>query len=173
MIFRLSGRLNYEHAALAVVFRNKLNTFLFFSLAPAVSLLYMFLLPSLPAGGLVPDAIRFITPVQIIFSVTFGVLLSLVVVLNIQAFRMNVPSARGSAIGSVLASLVNGLCCTPLVPLVIALTGASTPVLFQYSPPIQAFFEKYASYFYLMSAILLLFSIHSASKGISCCRRTG
>ncbi len=173
MIFRLSGRLNYEHVALTVVFRNKLNNVLFFSLAPAVSLLYMFLLPSLPAGGLVPDAIRFITPVQLIFSVAFGVLLSLVVVLNIQAFRMNVPSASGSAVGSVLASLVNGLCCTPLVPLVIALSGASTPVLFQYSPPIQAFFENYASYFYLMSATLLLLSIHFVSKGISCCKTVG
>lgn len=171
MMLRPKRRFGNEQSAIALVFSSESNIAIFLALALATSLLYMMLLPSLPSGGLIPGAIKFITPLQLVFSIVFGILLSLVVLLNVQSFRMNAPSARGSAAGAVIASLVNGLCCTPLIPLLIAATGASTPVLFQYSPPIQFFFEHYATYFYLLSSVLLVVSIHTTSKGIACCRR--
>lgn len=141
----------------------------FLSLSSLTSVLYMFLLPSLPLGGFTFYAIRFITPVQVGFAVAFGILLSLVIILNVYAFRVNASSGKRLTLGSVLASLVNGLCCTPLIPTLLALSGASTPILFEYSPRIQAFFAFNYAYFYLLSVFLLVLSIHYLARNISRC----
>lgn len=170
----LTLSLTYERNALRLAFSQKKYLSLFAVLAVGISTLYMYLLPSLPDGVLIaPYAIRFITPLQVAFALIFGVLLSLVVVLNVYAFGMRASSGKRLTIGSVLASFCNALCCTPIIPTLIALFGASTPVLFDYSPRIQAFFEFNYPYFYLFSAVLLLISIHYLTKNISSCCHYG
>jgi hypothetical protein len=174
MMSSLLSRFHYERSALAALFAGRAYLFLFLALSVSVSVLYMFLLPSLPLGALVPFAIQFITPVQVAFALIFGVLISLVVALNVYAFRIRASSAKSLTVGSVLASLVNGLCCTPLIPSLIAMTGVSTPVLYEISPRLQAFFEFNSQYFYALSAVLLLVSVHFLSRNISsCCERRG
>jgi hypothetical protein len=173
MMNSLLSRLHYERFALDAVFTGRAYLSLFIGLSVSISMLYLFLLPSLPEGALVPYAIDFITPIQAAFALIFGVLISVVVTLNVYAFRMRAPSVKGITVGSVLASLVNGLCCTPLIPSVLALTGASTTVLYEISPLIQGFFEFNYPYFYALSAFLLLISIHYLSRNIfsACCSR--
>ena len=165
--------LDPDYRGLSLAFGEKKYIVTFVILGVLISALYMYLLPSLPDGVLIaPYAIQFITPVQEAFALIFGILLSLVIVLNIYAFRMHSSAGKRLTVGSVLASLVNGLCCTPLIPTLIALSGASTPVLFDYSPRIQAFFEFNYQYFYLLSAALLFISVHYLSRNIySCCKR--
>lgn len=164
----------YERIALNALLSERAYLSIFLALSTSISVLYMFLLPSLPLGSIIPTAIYFITPIQIAFAVIFGVLVSLVATLNLYALRMRATSlskANSITIGSVIASLVNLLCCTPLIPSMLALFGASTPILFDYSPKIQAFFEFNYPYFYILSAVILLVSVHYVSKNISCCRR--
>ena len=161
--------LHCERFAVGAAFAGRAYLLLFLALSVSVSALYMFLLPSLPLGAIVPYAIRFITPVQAAFALIFGVLLSLVAMLNVYAFRMRASSVKGIAVGSILASLVNGLCCTPLIPSLIAVTGASTPVLYEISPRLQAFFEFNSQYFYALSVALLLISVHYLSRSITAC----
>jgi hypothetical protein len=165
--------LAHERNALRLAFSQKRYIALFAFLAISISTLYMYMLPSLPDGVLIaPYAIQFITPLQEAFAIIFGILFSLVIVLNIFAFRMHTSSGKRLTVGSVLASLVNGLCCTPIIPTLIALSGASTPLLFDISPKIQAFFDFNYPYFYLLSAALILISVHYISRNItSCCRR--
>ena len=163
------GRLYSERFAVEAAFAGRAYLVLFLSLSVSISVLYLFLLPSLPLGGLVPYAIRFITPVQAAFALIFGVLLSLVVALNVYAFRMRVSSVKGVTAGSIIVSLVNGLCCTPLIPSLIAITGASTPVLYEIPPRLQAFFEFNSQYFYALSVALLLISVHYLSRSITAC----
>jgi hypothetical protein len=162
-------RLHCERFAVEATFAGRAYIALFLSLSISISALYLFLLPSLPLGALVPYAIRFITPVQAAFALVFGVLLSLVVTLNVYAFRMRASSVKGVTAGSIIASLVNGLCCTPLIPSLIAMTGASTPVLYEISPRLQAFFELNSQYFYALSVALLLISVHYLSRSITAC----
>ncbi|MDG6926536.1 MAG: hypothetical protein JRN09_08275 [Nitrososphaerota archaeon] len=164
------GRLHYERFALGAAFAGRIYLLLFLALSMSVSVLYMFLLPSLPLGALVPYAIQFITPTQVAFALTFGVLIALVATLDVYAFRMRASSVKAVTVGSILASLVNGLCCTPLIPSLIAMTGASTPALYEISPRLQAFFEFNSQYFYALSVALLLISVHYLSRSItSCC----
>ncbi len=165
-------RLHYldcERSALEALFGGRGYLLFFIALSVSVSVLYMFLLPSLPLGGFVSYAIEFITPVQVAFALIFGVLIGLVVTLNVYAFRLRASSAKSLTVGSVLASLVNGLCCTPLIPSLIAMTGVSTPVLYSISPRVQLFFETNSEYFYSLSVALLLISVHYLSRSISAC----
>jgi hypothetical protein len=161
--------LGYERNAVSMVFSRRWGSALFLVLSTSISAFYLFLLPSLPDGTFTFGAIAFITPLQTAFAFAFGILFSLVVVMNVFSFKIRAAGAKGLTIGSILASLVNGLCCTPLIPTLFALLGASTPVLFEYSPRIQAFFEFNYPYFYLLSAIALVGSVHYLSKNISCC----
>lgn len=162
-----------DYRGLRLAFEEKKYVVAFAVLGVLITSLYMYLLPSLPDGVIIaPYAIQFITPIQEAFAVVFGVLFSLVVVLNLYAFRIHSSAGKHLTIGSVLASLVNGLCCTPVIPTLIALSGASTPLLFEYSPKVQAFFEFNYEYFYLLSAALLFISVHYLSRNISsCCKR--
>jgi len=162
--------LGYERNTLGIVLNEKWYRVAFLLLSAVVSVFYLFLLPSLPFGTLTPSAISFIKPLQVAFAFVFGILLALVIVLNAYSFKIRAAGTKGLTLGSILASLVNGLCCTPLIPTLLALFGASTPVLFEYSPRIQAFFEFNYQYFYLISAFTLLASVHYLSKNISCCK---
>lgn len=169
----LSNLLRQERSALLLVFSERKYAILFSILAIGISALYMYLLPSLPEGVLISQyAIRFITPTQEAFAVAFGFLFGLVIVLNLYAFKMRASSSKGLTLASILASFVNALCCTPLIPSIIALSGVSTQLMFELSPRIQAFFESTYLYFYLLSAFLLLVSIHLISKNISSCCHT-
>lgn len=138
-------------------------------LSVAITLLYVVLLPSLPNGAINLQVVRYITPLQVVFAVIFGVMLSLIITLNVYAFRINSPGAKATTVGSILSSLVNGLCCTPLIPSIIAFFGASSEVVFRYSPPIEAFFEFYYPYFYLLSAVILAYALLRLGKNIVCC----
>jgi hypothetical protein len=161
----------YLPQALSLVFERRAYLYSFLVLSVAISSLYIVLLPSLPLGTLNFQVVRFITPLQLAFAVVFGILLSLVVTINIYSVKFRVKGTKGITIGSILASAVNGLCCTPVVPSLIAILGASSTVIFEYAPPIQAFFERDYPYFYLLSALLLLLSLQRSSKNIVCCKR--
>ena len=56
---------------------------LFAVLSASFSTLYLVLLPTLPFGAFVLQAIMFITPVQVVFALVLGVLLALLVTLNV------------------------------------------------------------------------------------------
>jgi len=165
-----SSYFGYEHNTLRVVLGQKRYGVTFSLLSAALSVFYLFLLPSLPFGTIAFYLIRFITPLQIAFAFVFGILLALVITLNVYSFKIRASGTKGLAIGAFLPSLVNSLCCTPIIPTLLALLGASTSVLFGYSPRLQAFFEFNYPYFYLLSALVLLFSVHYSSKNISCCK---
>ncbi len=161
--------IQYEFNALSILTSEKKYLVMLILLSVLICTLYLFLLPSLPDGALVFYAIYFITPLQVAFAIGFGVLISLVITLNVYAYRIRTSSRKSLTVGSILASLVNGLCCTPLIPSIVALTGVSTPVLYSISPRIQAFFEFNYGYFYALSLLLLLVSVHYLSRNISCC----
>lgn len=166
--------LEYESNAIRMILKNSRYVLLLVSLSIVFTALYLVLLPSLPNGTVSLTFVRFITPIQIVFSIIFGVLLGLTITLNlsIRGIRNSSKSknaATEASAGAVLSTFVNLLCCTPIVPSIIALFGASTPFLFAYSVPVDAFFENNYIYFYFISAILFVVSIHYISKS-ACCR---
>ena len=164
--------LKYERIVMHMVLKDRRHVLLLVLLSAIFTAIYLVLLPSLPNGTINPLFIEFITPMQIIFSLIFGIMIGLMITLNIYAAKLKIHTPKGGPVAGVLiGTLVNALCCTPIIPSILALLGASTPVLFAYSPHIQAFFEQNYPYFYILSFLIFLAAFHSTAKNISCCKR--
>ena len=164
--------LKYERIVMRMVLKDRRHVLLLVLLSAIFTAIYLVLLPSLPNGTINPMFIEFITPMQIIFSFIFGIMIGLMITLNIYAARLKIHTSKaGTVAGALIGTLVNALCCTPIIPSILALLGASTPVLFAYSPHIQAFFEQNYPYFYILSFLIFLAAFHYTAKNISCCKR--
>lgn len=137
-------------------------------LGAGLTVMYMVLLPSLIIGKITLQSLGYITPVEFAFSVLMGSALSLVLVMNIYALRRAKGCSRKSVALSIVAGILpNSLCCTTLIPTVIGLLAVSTSVLFTVSPAIQAFLARYATAFYFLSFLSLLYSLQLIAKDVA------
>jgi FtsH-binding integral membrane protein len=135
---------------------------------PALAL-YLVTLPATYTGGTIGlVSVRYLNAELGFFSLVLALLLSLVLTLNVYSFRASLRrrGARLSAAG-VLASLVpSSLCCTSLVPSVLAAVGASTPQIFRATGLIQGTVARYEALFLVMALVLLLVSLNLAVRTI-------
>ncbi len=161
----------YEGDAIRLILKDGPYFLLLISLSLIFTVIYFILLPSLPAGTINPGFVVFITPLQVLFAILFGLMLGLIITLNIYTTRSKIKTSKAIPTTAVVSTLVNVLCCTPLIPSVLIFLGASTPILFAYSPPIQLFFGQNYPYFYLLSFFIFFASFHYTSKNICYCKR--
>jgi len=137
-------------------------------LALGVGTLYALLLPGLPLGTLAPWVLQFLKPSELAFATVMGLLLPLVALLNVFLWRnphCSVPAKRGAGGGliSVLLGIVpNALCCTPLVPAIVAVF-ASGATLIAISAPVQYFFNTYAWVLYTLATLGVWLSLRIAA----------
>ncbi len=145
----------YRHLALAIF-------------VPVLAL-YLFLLPSaFTAGSIGLISLRYLNAELVIFSVLLASLLSLSLMLNIYAFRAAARRKGGILTFGVLASslLPSTLCCTPVVPTVLAFLGATTPQIFGFSGKVQGFIATYETAFLIFASLLLLISLRLAARSV-------
>ncbi len=135
---------------------------------PALAL-YLLTLPATYTGGVIGLAsFHYLTVEFFLFSLVLAALLSLVLTLNLYAFR---TSLRRQGVGlsatGVLASLApSSLCCTSLVPSLLAVVGASTPQIFSVTGLIQGTIARYEVVFLGVALALLFVSLHLAARNI-------
>ena len=136
---------------------------------PALAL-YLLTLPATHTGGTIGlVSLRYLNAELAFFSVTLALLLSLAVTLNIYGFCASLRQ-RGAALsaGAVLASLVpSSVCCTSLVPSLLAAMGASTPQIFGLTGRIQGTVASSEPVFLAGAAALLLLSLGLAAWNIA------
>jgi hypothetical protein len=146
--------------------RSYLLSYPFLALGVGVS--YALLLPGLPLGTLAPWVLQFLKPSELAFAITMGILLPPVALLNVFLWRnphCSVSTKRRSNGGllSVLLGVVpNALCCTPIVPAIVALF-ASGATLIAISAPVQYFFNTYAWVLYSLATIGVWLSLRIAA----------
>jgi hypothetical protein len=134
---------------------------------------YALLLAGLPLQTLQPWVLQFLTLEQAVFAMIMGVLISLVIVLSIFSFVRRLPRVSPSGPGarswvSVLVGLASSaLCCTPVVPALLALflSGAS---LVSVSAPIQYYLGTYAVVLYAAATLGMAWSVRGLARRISC-----
>lgn len=130
---------------------------------------YLFTLPAVYTGGVVGlISLRYLNGELVFFSVALAGFLSLTLSLNIYAFRASIRG-RGRGTGASLGALVSSLlpssvCCTSLVPSLLAVLGASTPQIFGLTGRIQGFFATYETAFLGGALLLVLISLRLAAK---------
>lgn len=103
-----------------------------------------------------------------LFALALAGLLSLVLTMNLYALR-HARRRGGRRLGAaaLLASVLpSSLCCTSIVPSLLALAGASTPQIFGLSGRIQGFLATWETGILGLALVLLLASLHLASRNL-------
>lgn len=142
---------------------------IFVLVAAAVTVIYSILLPFSLTQRLSVDNWHNLTPELTVFSLAFGILIAFIVTVQVYAMsRIVRGSGQALTVGAVLASLLpNMLCCTPIVPTLLAIFGLSTVSVYGLSGRIQSFFAINETVILLTSLILLagsaVWSVHRVS----------
>ena len=155
--------------AVSLVFHVQPYRYLALGIFALAVTLYVFTLPAAYTGGVIGlISLRYLTVELLFFAVALAALLSLALTLNIYAFRASLRrSSGGLTLGALLSSVLSAsLCCTPLVPTLLAILGASTPQIFGLTGRIQGFFATYEPLILTFALILLLFSLHLTGRTI-------
>ena len=113
-------------------------------------------------------SLRYLNAELLFFAVALAALLSLALTLNIYAFRASATKPGGGwTLGALLSSLLPaGICCTPVVPTLLAIVGASTPQIFGLTGRIQGFFAAYELLILTLALVILLFSLRLTTRSI-------
>ncbi len=130
---------------------------LFLVIAALVAFLYSILLPFPFTQRLSLANWHYLNPELTGFSLAFGLLIGWIVTLQVYAVsRLAQEHGQTLTLGAVLGSLLPSmLCCTPVVPTVLALFGLSTVSIYGLSGRIQSFFALNERYILLASLVLL------------------
>ena len=131
--------------------------------------LYAFTLPTVYTGGVVGlISLSYLNAELLFFSIALAALLSLALTLNIYAFRVSIRRRSGSlGLAGVFSSFLPAtICCTPVVPTLLAILGASTPQIFGLTGQIQGFFATYELLILAFALVLLIVSLRLATRSI-------
>lgn len=167
-----------EISALREIFASTWNLLAYVAMAPLIGFAYALLLPGLIFGSYELWVLRFLTPTEGAFALTMAFLLPLVVLLNVHLWRH--PECRpakssgaGAPLGALLVSAIpNALCCTPIIPVVLAVF-VSGATLVSISAPVQYFLGTYSALLYTVSALALWGSIRVASRRFCAAESSG
>ncbi len=155
--------------AVGLVFHARPYRYLALGFFASALTLYVFTLPAVYTGGVIGlISLRYLNAELLFFAIALAALLSLALTLNIYAFRAS-QRRRGTGVtfGAALSSLLPaGVCCTPLVPTLLAILGASTPQIFGLTGRIQGVFATYEPLFLSFALILLLFSLRLVTRNV-------
>ena len=132
--------------------------------------IYAFTLPATYTGGTIGlVSLRYLNLELGLISFALAAALSLALTLNVYAYRVMADRRSCSATGgAILSSLLpTSICCTPVVPTVLALLGASTSQIFGFGGRIQGFFATYEMPILMLALAIMVFAVHLAARGFS------
>lgn len=142
---------------------------IFIVLSIILTALYIIILPMLPFGAFFLGAVSFITPLQIFFSISMGLMFSVLVTISMRSHSFGSAIEKKTGLTSVFSSVVNLFCCTPILPTLFGFIGAVVPFFGGYSTPLQYFFATEYPIFYALSIFLILYAILKTSSNLGCC----
>jgi len=166
-------RLFPEVSALRRVFSSPRYLFAYVVSVPLVGIGWAFLLQWLLLQTSGWAVLRLLTTPELVFSAGMGFLLPAVLLETVYVSRdphcvcANSPAvAERSLLSLVVGLLPNALCCTPIIPLVLAvfLSGSS---LITVSGPVQYVLSVYSPLFYALALASLWWSLRSAARQIA------
>jgi hypothetical protein len=138
---------------------------IFLGLGSSATAFYLIMLPSSSAGGFSPAALRYLTPPLALAAAVLGYGFALAIAINIGAFSRRSRSAEAVGLGGLLAAILPGsLCCTSLVPTLLATLGASATTIIGTTGKIQSIFALHESAFIAASIAGVILSVVLAAR---------
>lgn len=147
------------------VIKMKNYAIIFTAVFLAVSVIYGYLLINSATG--VIDFRGYYMYFDIAFSIVIALLISSVIMLNVYSFRMKAKSGRGISIASIASAVLpSSLCCTSLVPSILAVAGFSTSFVLGNTGKIQSIFSIYGPLFIVFGAGLAWLGLMQITRNI-------
>ena len=162
--------LNHIKDAVRIVFSSRKHIFIAVVIFIAFFVLYIFTLPATYTGGRVGIiSLRMLTPLQGAFAFVMALFISLIVPFTIYAFKMGRKAKKASTATGFIASVLPPiLCCSPLLPTLVATLGAVSPI-FGFSSSLQGFIATNATYILLGATLLLVYALVQTAKSTKEC----
>jgi len=148
-------------SALRWVVTDRANTLLFAVLAVAITAGYSLTLPFAFTQRLSLQNWQFLTPRLLGFAIAVGLGMAFLLTVQVHAFRRAAAARRASGdkalsgFALVVSLLPTFLCCTPVIPTVLATFGLSAISVYSTTRSLQRFFEIHQTAFITASLGLL------------------
>ena len=148
-------------SALRAVATDRVNVLLFAVLTVAVTAGYSLMLPFAFTQRLSLRNWQFLTPRLVAFAVALGVGMGFLLTVQVHAFRRAVAARRAtgdkalSGFALLVSLLPTFLCCTPVIPTVLATFGLSAISVYSTTRSLQRFFGTHQTAFIVASLALL------------------
>lgn len=129
----------------------------FLALAAAVTVGYTLLLPFEFTQRFGLRNWQFLTTRQLLWSIVLGLGMGFVLTLQVYAMRRIAAARSGTLTGVALVGslLPSFLCCTPVIPTLLAFIGLSTVSVYGTTGTLQHFFAVHQTDFFIASLVLL------------------
>ncbi len=138
-------------------------------------LLYLMTLPASYTGGYSSfDALHYLNPTLIGFSVLMAGLAASLMSLIIYLIKQGQKSSKSSAAGGIVIGLLAPmLCCSPILPIAIGIIASLIPALGgTFGVHLQGFIATHQIEIFITASLLLLFALYQNAKkvidGIRC-----
>lgn len=140
-------------------------------LGTALTGLYLVMLPSSAVGGFSLVALQYLTPPLALAAAVLGYGFALTLAINASALAQRSRAAGAVGLGGLIAAALPGsLCCTSVIPSLLAAFGASIPTVLGTTGKIASVFAVYENAFIAVSIAGVVISIVLAARsGASSC----
>ncbi len=148
-------------SVLRSVVTDRVNVLLFVVLAVAMTAAYSITLPFAFTQRLSLHNWQFLTPRLLGFAIALGAGMAFLLTVQVYAFRRAAAARRASGdkalsgFALVVSLLPTFLCCTPVIPTVLATFGLSAISVYSTTRSLQRFFEIHQTVFIAASLVLL------------------
>ena len=122
------------------------------------------MLPSPAVGGFSPVALRYLTPPLAVLAVALGFGLGATLAINLTAVKKSGTSGAVGFAGVISSVLPGSLCCTSVVPSLLALAGSSASSIIGSTGKIQSIFALHENAFLLASLAGIILSVVLAAR---------
>ena len=167
------GRINDATNALRLVLSNGAYLAAFLLMAVLFFIAYGYLISSSSINIAQPKLALGLNIYSLAASAIISTLFSLAIVVNVFAFARNAASSGklglGAAIAAIAAIVPSSLCCSTLIPSLLAVLGSSTSTIISTSGALQGPFATYETPLIAVSAVLLVLGIFLTSRNIAKC----
>ena len=127
---------------------------------------YLLVLPATDTGGAIGlVSLRFLTVGEAGLALIMAALLGLTTALGIYGLKQGAHVTSGKTIlGAIVAIVPTLLCCSPILPLVIATIASVLPAAGTLGLPIQGFIASHETWLYAIAIIFMAWGLYANAR---------
>lgn len=150
----------------------RVYAFLFSILFTSIFIIYFYLLESSATG--IMDFKSYYIYFDILSAFIISFLVGLVITLNVYSYSLKTKTSKKLTLSSIIGAILpSSLCCTSVIPSLMAALGFSTSFIVGNTGKLQSFFSLYSPGFIVAGAAIAFFGLVQVTKNINAnCRIT-